>query len=291
MSKPVIGITGANGFIGASLARFLHQEEFPVIEFGRNNDNPGILEKRKFDLKLPFESNLFAGIDILIHCALSKDGNACTSGKTNYEGSKKLFESAKAQGVKKIIFFSSVSAHERARSQYGKNKYRLHNLLDLSEDVILQCGLVIGDGGLFKKLLDHALRKRFIPMIGNGRQIMQLIVIDDLQNFVLRNIQQEMSGRFIIANNECLSFRQLFKISALIFKKPIYTVPVPAFLLQLAINISIKLKLNIPVSSENLDGLRSIIYLQPSEYLADGQNELIKFRDKLLQMRNRQLIR
>ena len=72
MDKPVIAITGANGFIGSSLLQYFYDQNYPVIALARTLSVKLAVEVRSFNLEQPLQSDLLQGVDILIHFAFIK---------------------------------------------------------------------------------------------------------------------------------------------------------------------------------------------------------------------------
>jgi nucleoside-diphosphate-sugar epimerase len=202
-------------------------------------------------------------VDVLIHCAVVWAAKQVDAEQLNYAGTEKLIHCALSNGVKKIIFMSSVSAHSDAISSYGKGKFRTESLFDLQKDVVLRCSLVIGPGGLFGRMLHHALSTRIIPLFYKGRQQVQVISIDDLQKSILTIITGNMAGRYILANRQHITYRSIFQTIARIYKKRVIFIPVPVSIVQLLINITSLLKLPFPVNKENMQGLKTVQFMDP----------------------------
>jgi nucleoside-diphosphate-sugar epimerase len=264
MTKPVIGITGPTGFIGSALVKYFTEHGYKVIQFSRNSQVTDETITRAYDLTASISDDLFCDVDILIHCAFIKKEVNKDAEHLNYSGTKQLIESSRKQSVKKIIFFSTVSAHEQASSAYGKSKFSIHDLLDINNDVIVQCSLVIGNGGLFHTLLQYALTHKLIPLIGKGQQIVQLIVIEDVLRFIEQTIIDDRKGIFVLANNERLTYRQVFEMISRVYKRKLYFIPIPVFVLKTIIGISTLLRLQLPVSRENIAGFESLKLFEPS---------------------------
>jgi FkbM family methyltransferase len=258
-TKSTIGITGANGFIGSSLTNFLIGEGFSVVPFVRKPTSEKSKNARKYDLvEESIPDDLFKGIDILIHCAfITKEQNADAE-QLNFTGTKRLIDVSRNQGVKKIIFFSSVTADENAKSAYSKSKFAIHQLLNKETDLIIRCSLVIGEGGLFRKMLNYAISRTFIPLIGSGRQIIQLIAIEDVQSFVSTSINNNLHGNRVLASTEQITYKQLFKTIAAVYGKRIHFVPVPLVMLKMTLNLCRILNIRTPVSQENLLGFQTV---------------------------------
>lgn len=267
MHKPVFAITGANGFIGSALVQYLENAGYRVIALVRKKTDRKNGQERLYDLQQPPADDLLAGVDVLIHCAVIWQDVQVDAAQLNYLGTEKLIHSARSHGVKKIIFISSVSAHDQAISSYGKGKFHTESLFDLQKDVVLRCSLVIGQGGLFGRMLHHALSKRIIPLFYKGRQQVQIISIDDVLKAVLTTVTNNMTGCYILANRQHITYRSLFQTIALIYKKRIIFIPVPVSIIQLLCNITSLLKLPFPVNMENIQGLKTVQFMDPEASL------------------------
>jgi nucleoside-diphosphate-sugar epimerase len=281
MHKPVVAITGANGFIGSALAQFLENAGYPVITLARKKYGLKNGQERLYDLRQPPAADLLAGVDVLIHCAVVWADGQVDAEQLNYQGTDKLITRARNNGVKKIIFISSVSAHDKAISAYGKGKFRTESLFDLQKDVVLRCSLVIGQGGLFGRMLHHALSKRIIPLFYKGRQQVQIISIDDVLTSVLTIITGNLAGRYLLANRQHITYRSLFETIARVYKKRIIFIPVPVSIIQLLIKITSLLKLPFPVNKENIQGLRTVQFMDPEASLQQLQLNPAPLEEKL----------
>jgi nucleoside-diphosphate-sugar epimerase len=285
MLKPVIAITGANGFIGSSLLQYFYDRNYPVIALARTLSVKPAVEVRSFNLEQPLHSDLLQGIDILIHCAFIKADAHAEAGKLNFEGTKSLIECAYTNKVKKIIFFSTVSAHEHALSSYGKSKLAAESLFNLQKDVIIKCSLVIGSGGLFQRMLHHILSKKLIPLINGGQQPLQVIAIDDVLKAVDYIINNNVTGSFVLANGQRTTYRSFFKTLARINNRRILFIPIPVFLLRAVIYISNLFKLPLPINKDNLEGLNAMNYLNPDESLAQLHLAPLSLEEKSEQLK------
>jgi nucleoside-diphosphate-sugar epimerase len=284
MHKPVVAITGANGFIGSALVQFLENAGYPVITLARKKAGRKKGGERLYDLQQPPAADLLAGVEILIHCAVIWAGGQIDAAQLNYQGTEKLIACARSNGVKKIIFISSVSAHDKAISAYGKGKFRTESLFDLQNDVVLRCSLVIGQGGLFGRMLHHALTKRIVPLFYKGRQQVQVISIDDVLASVLTIITGNMAGRYILANRQHITYRSIFETIARVYKKRVIFIPVPVSIIQFLINITSLLKLPFPVNNENIQGLKTVQFMDPEASLQQLHLNPASLEEKLQSM-------
>ena len=119
----MIGVTGANGFIGRALVSRLVHDGTPVTAFARDPDtiqSSTVLNIREFpelDRTSDF-SNVTRGIDVLIHCAarvhVMNDSSADPLSvflNANFEATVNLARSAAKAGVVRFIFISSIKVN------------------------------------------------------------------------------------------------------------------------------------------------------------------------------------
>ena len=112
-------ITGANGFIGSHLCRYLEENGYrlrrcfrtPSLDVGENDVVTGDINA------LTYWIDALDGIDTVIHLAgeahnTNKKGyNAPKFMKVNYEGTQKLAYEAASFGVRRFIFLSSIAVY------------------------------------------------------------------------------------------------------------------------------------------------------------------------------------
>jgi nucleoside-diphosphate-sugar epimerase len=257
-NKLTIGITGAGGHIGSQLTEYLRGKAFEVIVLTKNVDSIKDTSARKYDLTDAIADDLLNDIDVLIHCAYIGNERHEDAAQINYNGSKLLFEASRKQGVKKIIFFSSVTANANAASGYARSKFAIEQLLDANTDFIIRCSMVIGSGGLFKRMLTYALTHRLIPLVGSGNQIVQVVAIVDVVRFVEQIIINDLTGTGVLANEERLTYRQLFTTIADVYQKRIVFVRVPAAALKIILRLNKFLGIRTGASEENVQGIQTL---------------------------------
>lgn len=259
-----IGITGASGYIGSALTTHLRKAGFNVTAFCRANLNERNNPDEKYYSIADIESQAdLAGIDILIHNSWIL-GDASRAG-INLTGTKKLFDAARINGVKWIIFISSVSAHPSSTTAYGRSKLEAESLLDLSHHTVVSPGLVIGNGGLYKKLATYAIDKKIVPLIDSGIQPIQYIGIDELCLLIEKIISKKHRGKFIAASEEVLTYREMFQIIASQSRKKIKFIHIPSSLLRGIIKLSRWLRMSLPVNEDQVNSLSSMKALDSSE--------------------------
>ena len=254
-----IAITGSNGFIGSELALYFSTTGNEVLLLQRKE--PVTLPKgttyQHFDLndieKLPD----LKGADALIHAAYIPSTKKNNSSEANIRGTMALYKACLDNGVQ-FILLSSLSAHEKALSEYGRHKFALEGLLDKNKCLILKLGLVLGKRGLFSRIKSSVKGSPVSFLVGGGKQPVQAIYIADVAKVIEKCIREKISGTYCIAMAETYSIRELFKLIADSSKRNITLIPVPYWAAELGINMIELLRLPFPVSKENLSGLKQL---------------------------------
>ncbi len=258
MTQPQIIITGANGFIGAYLADYFSGRGCDVTAFvyPRAVDKKPDIIYCVYDLDQPVSEKELAGCDYVIHCAYIKSGDDAHADKINFDGTRNLYHAAKRAGVKKFVYFSSLSAHEKALSHYGQMKFKIESMLDPTTDLILKPGLVIGQGGLFQNIVGYFQRSALIPLVDGGRNQVQCIALDDLAKCIEIAIQKNIVGNYALAAKEVITMRDMYQFISRKMKRKIIPLPVPFWLVDLGFTILGVLHIKTPVTRESLLGLK-----------------------------------
>ena len=177
----MILITGADGFIGNNLCKYLDELGYEVKKLIRKKPNQSgkICHNTYFleDLEYPTKSkNIFSGVKAVIHLAASahKDQTKSTTANLNFNLANKIITECRKNKIKKFIFLSSIGVLGDANKDgfnefslpnpnnaYTKSKWLIEQLTQKTcEDscmsfVIIRAPLVYGNGaiGSFLQLL------------------------------------------------------------------------------------------------------------------------------------------
>lgn len=253
-----IFITGIGGFIACNLGRYLAGCGHSVLGTVRNPArlSPGHKWLKKgfvYRLGDPPDTKMFDGVDALIH--LVHDSRPGSS-EINIRGTQELCLSARNGGVSRQIFVSSYSARRDAVSEYGKTKYALESFFRDGNEIIIRPGLVLGNGGLFKRMAGLVRKFPVLPLLDGGKRPVPVIDIGTLCKAVstILGYEMESAREFNLFHQELVSLRYLLKQVRLITGRKTVFVNVPSGLLLIPLTLLQKIGIKTPISADNLKG-------------------------------------
>jgi nucleoside-diphosphate-sugar epimerase len=236
-----IAITGAGGYLGKCLCCYFKERGASVFQLTGNprNVDPS-LPASQFSLSTGVAENFFGDnrIDSLIHTAYDFNPRLREAiWSSNVQGSVNLFKQARAEGVERVAFISSMSAFAGCRSLYGQAKLEIENALSgIIQGFSVRPGLIYStpvseSGGMVGSLLNSISRGGLIPLVGNGEQELYLTHENDLARFIELLLKQPNAGQdkpLIAANPRPYSLRMIIKLLAeTVNAKRLKLVPVP----------------------------------------------------------------
>lgn len=168
-----IALTGATGFVGQALIEAAQARDLPFRALARREQKVrsgvewiagDLSDRRALD-------RLVRGTEAVIHVAgLVKARNAKAFEECNVVGTMELVEAARAAGVPRIVFVSSLAAREPALSAYGASKARAERIVAASglDWTIVRPPAVYGprDADMFEMF--RAARWGILPMPPRG---------------------------------------------------------------------------------------------------------------------------
>jgi nucleoside-diphosphate-sugar epimerase len=263
--KKICAITGANGYVGGCVTKFFAARDWEIFELTRR-PRPGA-RSFQFQLGDDLSPELLSGVNAFVHCAYDFTPVRWDElAAVNVEGSRKILEAARAAGVPKIIFVSSISAYDGCRSLYGKAKLEIEKIALANGALVVRPGLVHGGvaGGMFGRLSEKLRKSALVPLMGGGKQIQFLVHSDDLCAFIEKYASGaiEIPPRILTAANEKpWAFKDLIiEVMRGLGKKPVF-VPVPWRLVWLALKAAETCGLRPNFRS---DSLVSLMYQNPA---------------------------
>ena len=229
--KKICAITGTGGYVGGCLKNYLAARGWEILELTRR---PGPRARAvAFQLGAEIPASALAGADALVHCAYDFQPLRPEEIRAvNVDGTRKLFQAARAAGVGKIVCLSSISAYDGCRSLYGKVKLEIERIALDGGALVIRPGLVYGSepAGMFGKLVAQVRKSSVLPLIGDGSQIQFLVHQEDLAAFIEKFTagKTEMAPRVLTAaHNRAWPFRELLSEIARGLDKKVRFVPLP----------------------------------------------------------------
>jgi nucleoside-diphosphate-sugar epimerase len=253
----VVAVTGASGYVGGLAKARLDKAGYATISLGRAVARIDGGEARQFDLRAPVPPGLLAGIDVLVHAAW--DLRVASLGDTwrvNVEGSARLFDAAAQAGVARVVFISSMSAHEGTTQPYGLAKLECERQILGRGGVVIRPGLVYGGSSGMAAALTRLSTLPLVPLVAaRARQF--TIHEDDLAEAIAVVVAAPVTPTLPIgvAHETPIAFQELLASFAAQQGKTPRFVPFPWPLLYGALRAGEIAHLRLPFRSDSLLGL------------------------------------
>jgi predicted dehydrogenase/nucleoside-diphosphate-sugar epimerase len=226
----------------------------------------------------------------IVHLAAAtseKETDYRESYKVNVTGSKNLIDLCMKHEVKKFITLSSESTKRKIQGNYAKTKSIVDDLVRKSnlEYTLLRPSIVYGPGskGLFGKMMDYIRTLPVIPIIGDGKQCIKPIHVDDVTESIISCLENKKTERkeYDLTGADKITFNNFIKEILYVRDIEKKTVHVPFSIVYVAISfLSLFLK-NPPVTKDNLLGLKQVIDMKYDLASADFGFEPLSLREGL----------
>lgn len=209
--KKKIIITGANGFIGSQISKEIEKHrKFGVYKLSRFYcDSKNFFRCGKYYDDIP--SEILKNAYCMIHLAgISHENKSISQNKyfrANEELTENLMKVAVKNGVKRVIFFSSIKATNAEKNKnygYGNSKLNAEKKIQkilkntsTSFDII-RCSAVYGVGSKgFLSLMCKIIKLGIFPPISNIENKRSLVHISDVKSMIVHLINLEAKNRII----------------------------------------------------------------------------------------------
>src|SRR4030065_58766 len=235
-----IYITGANGFIGHNLVKFLADKNYEVWTLLRKGSLPSFSIKKNINIvfgDLLDKESLIKSIPencVVINLA-ANPYDPKLSYKVNVGGTKNLVEASLSKNVQHFINISSQSTKIRKKGVYAITKNESDNIVKESSlnYTILKPSLVYGPGykGLFAKIKGTISLIPFVPIFGNGKTLFNPLHVDDLSFLIEKTINDKSSFKkmYDIGSKKKISYNKFYTLTLKYLWKNAKLMHIPIF--------------------------------------------------------------
>jgi nucleoside-diphosphate-sugar epimerase len=224
-----VAVTGATGFVGRSLVPLLTQAGHDLALLMRNPASDSLLNSVRI-VKGDLHDgaalrNLTQGADVVLHVAGAVSAPSVAEFmRINLDGTLEVAKAAKANGVKRFVYVSSLAAREASLNGYCASKASaeaaLEGFVADFELCVLRPSAVYGPGDTATLPLLQALmsKRAFIP--GSPSARFAMVHVEDVAR-VLAEAVQGPTGKFAICDGApSHSWPELVAITQHVFARP-----------------------------------------------------------------------
>ena len=245
-------LTGVGGFLGSHLAAHWAASGHEVYGASRSGALvPGLRRVLPFTLGQPLSPQDLEGMEIAVHLAYDRKAGV----DVNLEGTKLVYAAAIAGGVPRQIFVSSYSARPESIALYGRLKYQLETYFLDAGETIVRPGLVVGNGGLFFRNMRKILTSPFMPLLDGGRDLLPVVAVEDLAS-AMTTLLEGRDGAYNLFNPELVTMRRFIETINRAGRHKTLYVNMPVSWATGLLSLSGKLRIKLPIDSDNLRALR-----------------------------------
>ena len=262
-------LTGADGFLGRHLTRTFLAKGWRVDGLVRDPQRkppPAEAGVRYYHYGFPadIDSAAFAEpVDVLVHGAFNMKASP-----TKYGVNREAVEFLQRGKYGRFLFISSMSAHRAAESLYGREKLYIEGTLDASRDLAIRPGFIIGDGGVFSNLVRSIKSLPVIPLFYGGWQPIQTVYVDDLCSAIASGIERGTTGVVSYGEQTPILLRDFYRAIAKGLGVSRLLLPMPGGLTCAGLRIAESLGVPLPMTSQNLLGLKHLIKVDVAQDIA-----------------------
>jgi len=269
-----VAITGASGFVGRHLAQRLSQSGYELSLIARGVDQrSGSMHHlaRATHLQGSVTSlrqlqEAFRGADVVVHCA----GINCERGEQTYQavhvdGTRKVVEAAKREGVKKVVLLSFLKARPDCGSAYHESKWEAEEIVRASglDYTIMKAGMIYGLGDHMLDHLTHLLHTMpLFAKVGMLEKPIRPIAIQDLLDVMeTAVVTSDLKKRtYTVLGPETLMLSEAVKRVATLVNRKAVVFPAPvvmhqamAYVLERVMKISLIAQAQVTMLAEGMD--------------------------------------
>ena len=198
-----VAVTGANGFVGKNVRKFLYKNKVRVLGISRKNFGKYSTETKAQSKNL-LEQRLqkkLKNYDALVHLiGIGVESSGSTFEEINVNLTKNTIKLCKKSGIKKIIYISGLGVSKNNTSSYFTSKYKAEQEIINSglDYTIFRASYIIGKTDHLTKSLSKQMKKGVIIIPGSGKYQLQPIFVEDVAKIILKSILEKKFSKKIL---------------------------------------------------------------------------------------------
>ena len=198
-----VAVTGANGFVGKNVRKFLYKNKVRVLGISRKNFAKYSTETKAQSKNL-LEQRLqkkLKNYDALVHLiGIGVESSGSTFEEINVNLTKNTIKLCKKSGIKKIIYISGLGVSKNNASSYFASKYKAEQEIISSglDYTIFRASYIIGKTDHLTKSLSKQMKKGVIIIPGSGKYQLQPIFVEDVAKIILKSIVEKNFSKKIL---------------------------------------------------------------------------------------------
>jgi len=196
-------VTGANGFVGKNIRKFLYKNKVNVLGISRKNFVKYSTETKAQSKNL-LEQRLqkkLKNYDALVHLiGIGVESSGSTFEEINVNLTKNTIKLCKKSGIKKIIYISGLGVSKNNTSSYFASKYKAEQEIISSglDYTIFRASYIIGKTDHLTKSLSKQMKKGVMIIPGSGKYQLQPIFVEDVAKIILKSILEKKFSKKIL---------------------------------------------------------------------------------------------
>ena len=214
-----VAVTGASGFVGKNVRKFLYKNKVNVLGISRKNFVKYPTET-KIQAKNLLEQQLqkkLKNYDALVHLiGIGIESSGSTFEEINVNLTKNAIKLCKKSDIKKIIYISGLGVSRDSTSSYFASKYKAEQEIISSglDYTIFRASYIIGKTDHLTKSLSKQMKKGTIVIPGSGKYRLQPIFVEDIAKIILESIlEKKFSNKILdLVGPRKISFEDFVKL-------------------------------------------------------------------------------
>ena len=240
-------VTGATGFVGRAVIQAVRAEGHAVRCLVRRGSEPDLhgfeaIERVEGDVLAPaatLEAGM-AGCDTVIHLVgiiREHPTRGITFERIHHHGTQNVLGAARHAGVRRYLHMSALGTRANARARYHQTKWAAEEAVRGSglAWTIFRPSIIYGVGDGFVSMLARMVRRlHVVPLIGDGRQRLQPVSVEQVAAGFARAVTLEASAKqtYTVAGAETVSMHELLALIGATLHRRVRTIAVPLALIR-----------------------------------------------------------